>query len=68
MEQDYSSEGTPYLYQDDYLDFFTSFYDMQARWYDPGTALFISMDPEMGDAADPQTRAPYASFDKAVKL
>jgi hypothetical protein len=33
---------------------------MQARWYDPSTSLFTSEDPQMGDAADPSLRSPYA--------
>ncbi len=60
MEDGYSAGGTPFLFQDDYLDQITSFYQMQARWYSPDTALFLSTDPKMGDAGDPSLRSPYA--------
>ena len=60
MEEEYTSEGTPFLFQDDYLDPATDLYQMQARWYDPQAALFTSQDPAMGDATDPTLRYPYA--------
>ncbi|MBC7247849.1 MAG: RHS repeat-associated core domain-containing protein [Actinobacteria bacterium] len=59
-EEGYSEEGTPFLFQDDYLDPETSLYHMQARWYDPCSSSFLSPDPEMGEASDPQARLPYA--------
>jgi RHS repeat-associated protein len=59
-EEGYDNNGTPFLYQDDYLDQITSLYHMQARWYDPSTSLFTSTDPMMGDAQDPSLRSPYA--------
>ncbi|MBC7247851.1 MAG: RHS repeat-associated core domain-containing protein [Actinobacteria bacterium] len=59
-EEGYSEEGTPFLFQDDYLDPETSLYHMQARWYDPCSSSFLSPDPEMGEAQDPQARLPYA--------
>ncbi|MBC7247854.1 MAG: RHS repeat-associated core domain-containing protein [Actinobacteria bacterium] len=59
-EEGYAEEGTPFLFQDDYLDPGTSLYHMQARWYDPASSSFLSPDPEMGEASDPQARLPYA--------
>jgi RHS repeat-associated protein len=59
-EEGYTQEGTPFLYQDDYLDPSTSLYHMQARWYDPQSSLFSSPDPQMGEAQDPSLRYPYA--------
>ena len=59
-EEGYTQEGTPFLYQDDYLDPSTSLYHMQARWYDPQSSLFSSTDPQMGEAQDPSLRYPYA--------
>jgi RHS repeat-associated protein len=43
-----SSNGTastPLLYDGQYLDPTTGFYYLRARWYDPGTATFTSVDP-----------------------
>jgi RHS repeat-associated protein len=60
MEDGFSPDGTPFLYQDDYRDPATELYQMQARWYDPNSARFLSLDPKMGDASDPLRRLPYA--------
>lgn len=59
LEEGYKGSGTPFLFQDDYLDPQTLLYLMQARWYDPSTSTLLSQDPEMGEAQDPQLRLPY---------
>jgi RHS repeat-associated protein len=37
--------STPLLYDGQYLDPASGFYYLRARWYDPATATFISVDP-----------------------
>lgn len=36
---------TPFAYAGEYLDADTGLYNLRARWYEPGTASFISKDP-----------------------
>jgi RHS repeat-associated protein len=46
---------TPLLYGSQYLDTVTGFYYLRARWYDPATDQFTSVDPDVA-----QTGEPYA--------
>jgi RHS repeat-associated protein len=41
----------------------TKLYYLQARYYDPETARFISRDPDPGDSDDPKTQNGYAYAD-----
>lgn len=38
---------TPFAYAGEYLDEDTGLYNLRARWYEPGTASFISVDPAL---------------------
>ncbi len=48
------SATTPFKYAGQYLDSATGLYYMQARWYDPATGQFLSVDPLVGI-----TKAPF---------
>jgi RHS repeat-associated protein len=41
----------------------TKLYYLQARYYDPETAKFISRDPDPGDSDDPKTQNGYTYAD-----
>ncbi len=41
------SATTPFMYAGQYLDSTTGLYYMQARWYDPVTGQFLSVDPDV---------------------
>ena len=43
---------TSLLYAGQYLDSTTGLYYMQARWYDPGTGEFLSVDPDSNQTLD----------------
>ncbi len=45
---------TPFLYAGEYLDSPSGFYYLRARWYDPATGEFVSLDPQVNN-----TQAPY---------
>jgi RHS repeat-associated protein len=45
---------TPLLYAGQYQDPATGFYYLRNRWYDPATAQFLTVDPDVN-----QTQAPY---------
>ncbi len=46
---------TPFLYAGQYTDAETGFQYLQARYYDPATSQFLTMDPQVA-----QTKQPYA--------
>jgi RHS repeat-associated protein len=47
------SATTPFMYAGQYLDSTTGLYYMQARWYDPVTGQFLSVDPLVGQTGEP---------------
>lgn len=47
--------SNPFMFQGQYLDSESGLYYLQARYYDPTTAQFLSVDPLL-----PSTRSPYA--------
>ncbi|MBB3909370.1 RHS repeat-associated core domain-containing protein [Anoxybacteroides rupiense] len=51
--------GQPIGYAGYYYDRETKLYYLQARYYDPETARFISRDPDPGDKDDPITQNAY---------
>jgi RHS repeat-associated protein len=51
------SATTPLLYDGQYKDAATGLYYLRARWYDPGTGQFISVDPDVAETAQPYTYA-----------
>ncbi|MED5052163.1 RHS repeat-associated core domain-containing protein [Anoxybacillus rupiensis] len=51
--------GQPLGYAGYYYDRETKLYYLQARYYDPETARFISRDPDPGDKDDPITQNAY---------
>ncbi|KXG08411.1 tRNA(Glu)-specific nuclease WapA [Anoxybacillus sp. P3H1B] len=51
--------GQPLGYAGYYYDRETKLYYLQARYYDPETARFISRDPDPGDQDDPITQNAY---------
>jgi RHS repeat-associated protein len=54
------SATTPLLFQGQYYDQALGAYDLRARWYDPGSAQFLSVDPLVATTNAPYT---YASDD-----
>jgi RHS repeat-associated protein len=46
------SATTPFMYAGQYLDPTTGLYYMQARWYDPSTGEFLSVDPAFNATLD----------------
>jgi RHS repeat-associated protein len=46
------SATTPFMYAGTYLDSATGLYYMQARWYDPSTGEFLSVDPAVSQTLD----------------
>ncbi len=55
--------GTPmtvYLYNGEAFDFNIGKMYSRARWYDPQTGTFISLDPFYGNSSDPQSFHKYA--------
>ncbi|WP_369824129.1 RHS repeat domain-containing protein [Anoxybacillus sp. UARK-01] len=55
--------GQPLGYAGYYYDRETKLYYLQARYYDPETARFISRDPDPGDKDDPITQNAYTYAD-----
>jgi RHS repeat-associated protein len=51
--------GNPFLYASYLYDTETSHYYLQARYYDPATARFLSCDPDPGEATDRLSLNPY---------
>ncbi|MGM0924056.1 MAG: RHS repeat domain-containing protein [Bacillota bacterium] len=56
-------EQQPLGYAGYFMDSETSLYYLQARYYDPQTARFISRDPDPGDDDDPMTQNGYSYAD-----
>ncbi len=48
---------TPLLWAGQYQDPTSGLYYMQARWYDPGTGQFMSVDPDLVDTNQPYSYA-----------
>ena len=48
---------TPLLYDGQELDTATGLYYLRARWYDPGTGEFISVDPDLAETGEPYAYA-----------
>jgi RHS repeat-associated protein len=48
---------TPLLYDGQYEDGATGFYYLRARWYDPGTGEFTSVDPDVAETGEPYVYA-----------
>jgi RHS repeat-associated protein len=44
---------TPLLYDGQYRDTTTGLYYLRARWYDPGTDQFTSVDPDVAETGEP---------------
>jgi RHS repeat-associated protein len=57
--EDAAVSGQPLGYAGYYYDKETNLYYLQARYYDPETARFISRDPDSGDQDDPMTQNGY---------
>lgn len=53
-------KGQPIRYAGYVCDSETKLYYLQARYYDPATARFISRDPDPGDVNDPITMNGYS--------
>jgi RHS repeat-associated protein len=51
---------SPWLYAGHRYEFSSGFNYMKARWYSPATGTFVSIDPVVGNAADPQAYNAYA--------
>jgi RHS repeat-associated protein len=60
----------PYRFTGQYFDAVTGIQYNRARWYDPDTALFLSMDPDQGAVAQPKSlpRYLYAEADPVNKV
>ncbi|MDD1504426.1 RHS repeat-associated core domain-containing protein [Lysinibacillus sp. CNPSo 3705] len=56
-------KGQPIRYAGYVYDIETKLYYLQARYYDPATARFISRDPDPGDEDDPVTMNGYTYGD-----
>jgi RHS repeat-associated protein len=54
------TEESAQLFTGQTLEGRSGLYDFQARWYDPGSGTFLSVDPVVGDAFDPQAYNAYA--------
>jgi RHS repeat-associated protein len=48
---------TPFLFAGEYYDSASGLYYMRARWYDPGTGAFVSMDPDVAQTIQPYSYA-----------
>jgi RHS repeat-associated protein len=48
---------TPFLFAGEYRDSASGFYYLRARWYDPTTGQFLSVDPMINDTAEPYAYA-----------
>jgi RHS repeat-associated protein len=59
VSEDTGVAGQPLGYAGYYYDKETKLYYLQARYYDPETARFISRDPDPGDVDDPFTQNGY---------
>ncbi|MBZ0112918.1 MAG: RHS repeat-associated core domain-containing protein [Thermoanaerobaculia bacterium] len=59
-----------YLFAGEPLDPNSGFYYNRARWMDPGVGRFVSVDPWMGDALDPESlhRYLYASSSPTMNI
>jgi RHS repeat-associated protein len=53
------TEATATLFTGQQLDGSAGLYDFKARWYDAETGRFLSVDPLVGNIADPQTHNGY---------
>jgi RHS repeat-associated protein len=51
---------SPWLYAGHRFEFWSGFSYMQARWYSQATGTFVSIDPVVADALDPQAYNAYA--------
>jgi len=51
------STTTPLLWAGQYQDPATGLYYMAARWYDPGTGQFMSVDPDLAETDEPYAYA-----------
>ena len=51
------SATTPFMYAGAYYDSSTGLYYMRARWYDPGTGQFMSVDPDLAETGQPYAYA-----------
>jgi RHS repeat-associated protein len=49
------TEESAQLFTGQKLDTRSGLYDFKARWYDPEAGVFLSVDPVVADARDPQS-------------
>ncbi|MCP3996345.1 MAG: hypothetical protein GY722_14995 [bacterium] len=59
LEEHVGVDSNPYLFTGAAFDSQTNLYDLHARWMDPRTGRFLSMDPVRGSLTEPVTQHSY---------